>query len=165
LPAHRGLLTRTGYADDVTGLAAHRLPTPVPPLDLQARTARPDIRQLRVGFDEWLDALDPAESDRVALELAVWDAVANAVDHAYPPGRPGPVRLQAALGADGVLECRISDRGRWRDPDPTIASRHGQPADQPADRLRSFSRWPPRSSGCASPGRWPIPSSTNARCS
>ncbi|MGY1620893.1 SpoIIE family protein phosphatase [Geodermatophilus sp. SYSU D00965] len=117
------LLTRTGYADDVTVLTAQRLPTPVEPLDLQAPTTRWSLRPLRVSFDEWLDALDPAESDRVALELAVWEAVANAVDHAYPPGQPGPVRLQAALGADGVLECRISDRGRWRQPDPTVTHR------------------------------------------
>ncbi|WP_158544471.1 SpoIIE family protein phosphatase [Blastococcus sp. TBT05-19] len=112
------LLTRTGYADDVTVLAAQRLPGPVGPLDLQTSTAHRDIRQLRRGLDEWLELLDPDDSDRVAVELAVWEAVANAVDHAYPDERPGPVRVQAALGADGVLECRISDRGRWRRPDP-----------------------------------------------
>ncbi|MGY1832890.1 SpoIIE family protein phosphatase [Geodermatophilus sp. SYSU D01180] len=117
------LLTRTGYADDVTVLAAHRLPAPVRPLDLQAPTTRAGLRRLRVHFDEWLDALDPAESDRVALELAVWEAVANAVDHAYPPGQPGPVRLQTALSGDGVLECRVSDRGTWRPPDPAVTHR------------------------------------------
>ncbi|RBY77976.1 hypothetical protein DQ239_09725 [Blastococcus sp. TF02-09] len=117
------LLTRTGYADDVTVLAAHRLAGPVPPLDLQTSTTVESIRQLRRDLDAWLDALDPADSDRVALELAVWEAVANAVDHAYPPEEPGPVRLQVMLGVDGVLECRISDRGHWRQPDPTATHR------------------------------------------
>ncbi|TFV51570.1 SpoIIE family protein phosphatase [Blastococcus sp. TF02A_35] len=117
------LLTRTGYADDVTVLAAHRLPTPVRSLDLQAPTTAGGLRQLRRDFDGWLDALDPAESDRVALELAVWEAVANAFDHAYPPGHPGPVRLRASLGASGVVECRVSDRGQWRKPDSAATHR------------------------------------------
>ena len=117
------LLTRTGYVDDVTVLAAHRLPTPVAPLDVEELTTRAGLRQLRRSVDAWLDDLDPADADRDGVELAVWEAVANAVDHAYPPGQPGPVRLQAVLGADGVLECRISDRGHWRRPDPAVTHR------------------------------------------
>ena len=117
------LLTRTGSADDVTVLAAHRSPVPVQRLDLQATTTRAGLRPLRVAFDEWLDAFDLADSDRVAVELAVWESIANAVDHAYPPGQPGPVRVQAALGADGVLACRVGDRGRWRAPDPAVTHR------------------------------------------
>lgn len=49
--------------------------------------------------------------------------IANAVDHAYPPGPAGPVRLQAALSADGVVEIRIADSGTWRRPDPTVTHR------------------------------------------
>ncbi len=117
------LLTRTGYADDVTALAAHRLPTPVQDLRLEVPTTRAGVRQLRHSFDERLDQLDPSDTDRQALELAVWEAIANAVDHAYPPGQPGPVRLEAALHPDGIVECRIADQGTWREPDPEVTHR------------------------------------------
>ncbi len=119
------LLTRTGYDDDVTALAAHRLPEPVRPLHTEAATDRGGVRGLRRTLDRWLDDLDPAPDDRNAIELAVWEAVANAVDHAYPPGRPGPVRIDAALLPDGVLECRIADEGHWRDP-PRGATHRGR---------------------------------------
>ncbi|MGY1713785.1 SpoIIE family protein phosphatase [Geodermatophilus sp. SYSU D01106] len=117
------LLTRTGYDDDVTTLAAHRLPVPVPPLHADSGTARDEVRRLRRTVDAWLDELDPAADDRGAVELAVWEAVANAVDHAYPRGETGPVRLDAVLLPDGVLECRVADEGRWRDPDPGASHR------------------------------------------
>ncbi len=111
------LLTRTGYDDDVTALAAHRLPAPLPALHAEESTSRDGVRRLRRTADAWLDRLDPAGEDRDAVELAVWEAVANAVDHAYPPGHPGPVRIDAVLLPDGVLECRVTDQGRWREPD------------------------------------------------
>ncbi|MGY1833066.1 SpoIIE family protein phosphatase [Geodermatophilus sp. SYSU D01180] len=117
------LLTRTGYDDDVTTLAAHRLPEPVPALHAGTTTDHGAIRGLRRTVDAWLDGLDPADDDRDAVELAMWEAIANAVDHAYPPGLPGPVRVDAALLQDGVLECRVSDEGSWRDPDPAATHR------------------------------------------
>ncbi|MGY1734079.1 SpoIIE family protein phosphatase [Geodermatophilus sp. SYSU D01045] len=117
------LLTRTGYDDDVTTLAAHRLPEPVPALHVETTTDHGSIRGLRRTVDAWMDTLDPADDDRDAVELAMWEAIANAVDHAYPPGLPGPVRVDAALLPDGVLECRVTDEGSWRDPDPGATHR------------------------------------------
>ncbi len=111
------LLTRTGYDDDVSTLAAYRLPEPVPALSVSTTTDREGIRGLRRSVDAWLDGVDPAAEDRDAVELALWEAVANAVDHAYPAGRPGPVRVDATLQTDGLLECRVTDGGTWRDPD------------------------------------------------
>lgn len=71
--------------------------------------------------------------------LAVSEALSNAVEHAYPDQRPGPVRLRGtstppapvALSAPGaghrpvvaedvvsgaVLQIVVSDRGRWLPP-------------------------------------------------
>ncbi|HEX9040871.1 MAG TPA: hypothetical protein VF838_07550 [Trebonia sp.] len=36
---------------------------------------------------------------------------------------PGPVRLEAAVAADGYLRTRVSDRGRWRQSRLTTAER------------------------------------------
>ena len=120
------LLTRTGYADDVTTLAAQRLAEPVPMLHLDLPGELDSVTAARRGLGEWFDQLDVAPDDRDALQLAVTEAVTNAVEHAYAPRRPGPVRVDAALCDDGYLECRITDHGEWKPPDPALAHRgHG----------------------------------------
>jgi anti-sigma regulatory factor (Ser/Thr protein kinase)/anti-anti-sigma regulatory factor len=111
------LLTRAGYSDDVTTLAVWRQPAPTAPRD-GARPAGPGaVVALRRAFSDWLAALGVGFGGRQLAELAVAEALTNAVQHAYPAGRPGPVRLEAALAADGYLQTRVSDRGRWRPPD------------------------------------------------
>jgi serine/threonine-protein kinase RsbW len=45
------------------------------------------------------------------LKLAVTEAVANAVRHAYPPDSPGRVSVELNAGA-GRLEIAVSDEGR-----------------------------------------------------
>jgi serine phosphatase RsbU (regulator of sigma subunit)/anti-sigma regulatory factor (Ser/Thr protein kinase)/ABC-type transporter Mla MlaB component len=120
------LLTRTGYADDVTTLAAQRLAEPVPVLRMELSGRLDSVTAVRRGLGEWFDRLDLAQDDRDALQLAVVEVVTNAVEHAYPPHRPGPVHIDARLGGDGYLECRITDHGEWKPPDPVLAHRgHG----------------------------------------
>ena len=45
------------------------------------------------------------------LKLAVTEAVANAVRHAYPPGEPGTVTIELK-SAGGRLEIVVSDTGK-----------------------------------------------------
>lgn len=49
------------------------------------------------------------------LVLASYEALANAVEHAYPSGG-GPVDLIAARTADGRVLVAVRDHGRWRPP-------------------------------------------------
>ena len=120
------LLTRTGYADDVTTLAAQRLAEPVPVLHLELPGGLDSVTAARRRLGEWFDRLDLAQDDRDALQLAVVEAVTNAVEHAYPPDRGGPVQVDAALCDDGHLECRVTDHGEWKPPDLALAYRgHG----------------------------------------
>jgi serine phosphatase RsbU (regulator of sigma subunit)/anti-sigma regulatory factor (Ser/Thr protein kinase)/ABC-type transporter Mla MlaB component len=120
------LLTRTGYADDVTTLAAQRLAEPVPVLHLELPGGLDSVTAARRRLGEWFDRLDLAQDDRDALQLAVVEAVTNAVEHAYPPDRRGPVQVDAALCDDGHLECRVTDHGEWKPPDLALAYRgHG----------------------------------------
>jgi anti-anti-sigma factor len=114
------LLTRTGYADDVTTLAAERLPAAVPELHLDLPGEVGTVRAARRAFSDWLSQLDPLLQDQDALLLAATEVVTNAVEHAYPPGQPGSVEFHARLGADGQLECRVADHGTWQVPDPGL---------------------------------------------
>jgi len=117
------LLTRTGYADDVTTLAAQLLPHPIAPLDLDLPAEILSLRTVRHEFLPWLAQAAPGEEDNDRLHLAVVEVVTNAIEHAYPPGTTGRFQLHAELGADGYLKCRVTDQGRWQVPDPAAEDR------------------------------------------
>jgi serine phosphatase RsbU (regulator of sigma subunit)/anti-sigma regulatory factor (Ser/Thr protein kinase)/anti-anti-sigma regulatory factor len=120
------LLTRTGYADDVTALAVERLADPVPALHLELPSKRPSLSVARDAFTDWLHSLGATAEDTEALHLAMVEVVTNAIEHAYPPGEAGIVALDATLADDGNVECRITDHGHWRRPDASDADRgHG----------------------------------------
>jgi len=120
------LLTRGGHADDVTALAAQRLAEPVPPLHLALPGRRPSLTTARDDFAAWLGRLDAAAEDSEALHLAMVEVFTNAIEHAYPRDERGTVELDASLGDDGSVVCRVTDHGTWRPPDPADADRsHG----------------------------------------
>lgn len=68
---------------------------------------------LRGAFRRWVDSfLDEDAADD--LTLAVYEALANAVDHAFTGNRvPGVVRLRAHV-TGGEIIITVSDNGRWR---------------------------------------------------
>ncbi len=119
-------LTRTGHADDITTLAAQRLADPVPALHLELTSEKASLTTARDAFAEWLGRVGAAADDWEALHLAVVEIFTNAIEHAYPPGEPGIIEFEATLGDDGNVECRVTDHGTWRRPDPSDADRgHG----------------------------------------
>jgi anti-anti-sigma factor len=62
--------------------------------NLAALMARADRAAARAGLD----------ADRAGeLRLAVEEACRNVIEHGYPPGRPGPIRLSIAVHADRVV--------------------------------------------------------------
>lgn len=117
------LLTRTGYADDVTALAAERLGVPIAPLHLSLPCEVPSLTLVRRALDDWLAHLSPLADDRDAVHMAVVEVVTNAIEHAYPPGQAGAVEFDLGLRTDGRLECLVTDYGRWHPPDPAAVDR------------------------------------------
>jgi anti-sigma regulatory factor (Ser/Thr protein kinase) len=144
-------LTRAGYADDVTILAAQRLAAPLPALHLNLPATRSSLSEARREFGVWLARTGSRAADRDGLQLGLGEVIANVIEHAYPPGVAGTVGIDAEVGADGVLECRISDHGRWREPGPGEDRGNGlMLAAHMAGELRVSH--PPREPGAASPG-------------
>ena len=92
--------------------------TPRGALTLRAPATRSDASALRREFRDWLCGLaDPDTVDD--LTLAVYEALANVVDHAYATALShGEMRLWAAVspplpgGRDLVVT--VSDDGSWR---------------------------------------------------
>jgi anti-sigma regulatory factor (Ser/Thr protein kinase)/anti-anti-sigma regulatory factor len=136
-------LTCVGHADDITALAAQWLADPAPALHLELPSRRPSLAKARDAFASWLSRLDAAAEDWEALHLAMVEVFTNAIEHAYPHEAPGSVELDAELGDDGYVECRVTDQGTWRPPDPADADRgHGlMVAGQVVDRLLVSHPW------------------------
>ncbi|HEY6423417.1 MAG TPA: ATP-binding protein [Pseudonocardiaceae bacterium] len=88
----------------------------VAPLDITARAGAYHARQLRIALRQWLHTARVAPLVADGLTLAGYEALANVVEHAYPPDHPHPVmRLQAQVCLP-LLHITITDRGRWRSP-------------------------------------------------
>jgi len=92
--------------------------TAVPPLELCALADTGNAAILRRRFRAWVDPLadlDTADD----LALAVYEALANVVDHAYVErGTPGLMTLWAAVSCPLLtgrdLVVTVTDEGAWR---------------------------------------------------
>lgn len=67
---------------------------------------------------QWLSTLNWPIEDAEDVELAVNEAIANVVDHAYPPDTPGTATLHAWVSAHPSTRHRgvvvtVTDHGRW----------------------------------------------------
>lgn len=85
-----------------------------PPLRAEAVATAHNATALRRQFHDWL-ALDLPTHVVGDLVLAVYEAIANAAEHAYADHPPGSVQLEAHRAADHIL-IAVSDQGRWRAP-------------------------------------------------
>ncbi|GIJ63922.1 SpoIIE family protein phosphatase [Virgisporangium aurantiacum] len=113
------LIRVTGHTDDVTVLAAQRVPPPAPfSIELAADPA--SLPDLRNRFGDWLAGIAVAERDASVLQHAVTELATNALEHAYLDSvDANTVTVTAALRPDGVVEAEVRDHGGWRDPRPS----------------------------------------------
>jgi len=109
-------------ADDIAVIAARLMPAPL----RQRLPAEPgQLTVLRRAVRRWAAAaaLEPDRSDD--LLLALGEAAANAVEHAYRDGATGDWTYEVARGGDGSLSVAVQDWGSWRPPlaDPGFRGR------------------------------------------
>ncbi|SFP31925.1 Serine phosphatase RsbU, regulator of sigma subunit [Geodermatophilus dictyosporus] len=109
------VLVRRGWDDDVTVLAAAPR-EPVAVLRTSAAATEEALPRLRSGVREWLRALRVDPGDELAVELAVGEAVDNAVEHGFRFLSSGTVVVALRLGADGRVHVRVDDDGIWQPP-------------------------------------------------
>ncbi|QJY47556.1 ATP-binding protein [Pseudonocardia broussonetiae] len=85
------------------------------------------LRPVRKLVRTWLNGQGWPEDEAEDVELAVNEAVANVVDHAYHPGTAGTVTLHAWIrrtaGARRVV-ATVLDRGRWGAHQPATPPAH-----------------------------------------
>lgn len=84
---------------------------------------------LRVALSEWLTSLQVAPDRVYDVVLATYEALANAVEHAYSSGQAtGTLDLHAqCTPATGRIEVTIRDRGAWAVHEPDSTRGRGVP--------------------------------------
>ena len=102
-------------SDDVVVFAVRRQDSgEIGPLDLVVPALPWSLRDIRVAVRRWLSAVGAAPRAVADLLVAVGEACANAVEHAYGPGG-GTVTVHLELQLPDVL-ATIRDTGHWRPP-------------------------------------------------
>jgi anti-anti-sigma factor len=124
------ILNRTlhpaGPPDDVALIVARLLPAP-----MHCRLpARPDqLRLLRRQIAAWADAATLPREVTEDLQLAVGEAAANAVEHAYAAhGSGGEFVIELSCDTGRQVAARVRDFGRWR-PAPADKGFRGRGVD------------------------------------
>jgi serine phosphatase RsbU (regulator of sigma subunit)/anti-sigma regulatory factor (Ser/Thr protein kinase) len=103
--------------DDVALLAIESLPL-AGELDMTLDADPAALAGLRRLIGRWLGAQGIGESDVFAITLAVSEAAANAIEHAYG-GREATFALRCTYDrAGGEVVVKVTDTGRWRESHP-----------------------------------------------
>ena len=102
-----------GPRDDIAIVALHNQPIPAE-LELELPAVPSVLAHVRRLMRRWLRDRGAGSSEIVEMTMAVSEACANAVEHAYSPA-PHVFRVRARTeGAEVIVAVR--DTGRWRAP-------------------------------------------------
>jgi anti-sigma regulatory factor (Ser/Thr protein kinase) len=101
-----------GAADDVAILAVRLGGPPGDRLELRVHANAGALSAMRRSLEAWLVRAGADEDEAYDVVLAVGEAAANAVEHAY-----GPAEAEFDVSAEkvgGAVRVAIGDSGRWR---------------------------------------------------
>jgi anti-sigma regulatory factor (Ser/Thr protein kinase) len=83
-------------------------------LDVEVPAEAEQLATVRHLIRRWVTAQGGTDDDCSAFAIAVTEACANSVEHAYGPG-DATIDLQAALAGDEAT-VTVRDHGDWREP-------------------------------------------------
>jgi serine phosphatase RsbU (regulator of sigma subunit)/anti-sigma regulatory factor (Ser/Thr protein kinase) len=113
LAAVADLVPIEGLRDDVAIVALQSSPVPRE-LHLSLPAEPKTLAQVRRILRRWLIERGADEGDVAEVTIAVSEACANAIEHAYPPA-PANFHLDA-WGSNGEVTVAVRDTGQWRPP-------------------------------------------------
>jgi anti-sigma regulatory factor (Ser/Thr protein kinase) len=113
LRAVGGLVPAEGLLDDVAIVAIQKTPVPVE-LRLELPADPRVLAEVRRTLRRWLIERGATPADLTEVTIAVSEACANAIEHAYSPS-PAAFELTARADAQTVT-IAVRDTGRWRAP-------------------------------------------------
>jgi anti-sigma regulatory factor (Ser/Thr protein kinase) len=107
------LVPPEGLRDDVAMVALQNAAVPAE-LDVTLPAEPKTLAQVRRILRRWLNERGADEGDVAEVTIAVSEACANAIEHAYSPS-PATFDLHGRAD-DGELTLTVRDRGHWRPP-------------------------------------------------
>src|SRR4051794_9163187 len=105
------MLADTDQPDDVALIAARMVPAP---LELRLPADPVQLAGLRRAVLTWATEAGLSEDTTEDLQLALGEAAANAVEHAYRDQPAGECAVSLAWRPDGGVDARVEDFGIWR---------------------------------------------------
>jgi PAS domain S-box-containing protein len=121
-----------GYDDDVAIVVYRR---PYPPLVVENAAVANELADMRHQITAWMQSVGVPESLMADIVLAVNEACANSIEHAYRGKKQGKVRVEAH--SDGArVQIRIADSGSWK-----AAPREGGNRGRGLMLIRAVSDW------------------------
>jgi anti-anti-sigma factor len=115
------VLLADGHDDDVALVVVRHIP---PPLRESLPAEANELSAMRRRVGRWATAAGLSPDLLDDLQLALGEAAANAVDHAYPE-TTGDFDYEVARDALGGVHVVVRDHGRWR-PEPTDNGHRGR---------------------------------------
>jgi anti-sigma regulatory factor (Ser/Thr protein kinase)/putative methionine-R-sulfoxide reductase with GAF domain len=111
--AFRKLVPPEGLRDDVAIVALQNAEIPAE-LNVTLPAEPKMLAQVRRILRRWLIERGAGEGEVAEMTIAVSEACANAIEHAYSPS-PDTFELHG-FARDGQVTISVRDRGRWRPP-------------------------------------------------
>lgn len=120
------------------------------------RAAAAQATAVRAAVLRWARAVCRSREIVDDIGLAVYEALANVIDHAYPPGTPHPVfDLHAERDAE-TLTVVVADHGRWK-PHQAGSARSWRRGLMLIEKLAAEFELRRNASGTLVRMRWPCP--------
>jgi len=132
------LVRATGHHDDITLLAAERVPV-VAPLALDLPPDPAFLRAAREEIGGWLAAAGAGSQDAFAIQHALGELMTNAIEHARTV-----VAVRGSLTVSGQISVSVRDEGAWIE--PSVSPTRGRGLAM-ASRLVDSLHMEPSSSG------------------
>jgi len=132
------LVRATGHRDDITLLAAERVPV-VRPLALDLPPDPAFLRAARKELGSWLAAAGAGTQDAFVVQHALGELMTNAIEHAGTV-----VTVRGSLTAAGQISASVRDEGSWLE--PSVSPTRGRGLAM-ASRLVESLKVEPSSSG------------------
>lgn len=85
-------------------------------LDIEIEADPADVVDLRERLEDWLRDVGAPADTLAAIPIVASELATNAVQHAYPCGSGGPIRVHAARDSRPEVTLTVSDDGAWAPP-------------------------------------------------
>lgn len=100
--------------DDIALLALRFTTSNVEELGRTFPATKDGLVEMRQAFRAWLSAGNVKERSAADVDLAVWEACVNAIEHAQNPSEQ-TFTLRAMLDEGGWMCLEVADSGQWKD--------------------------------------------------